>query len=415
MPSIKVIVLCVFVFLRIGAVSAVPISSKHTSILLPSEDRFYTAPPDYAAAKPGDILRSRVVPGISFAGIIPYRTKAVHQLLFRTTDSLGNASVAVSTIIVPVHANFSRLLSYQTAEDAAWANCAPSYMLQLGSDFSNTGSESAELMLLTGALEEGYLVNIPDYEGITAAYTSGVQAGQATLDSIRAALSSGSFTNISPNAEYQMWGYSGGSLASEWAAELQPTYAPELNFIGTALGGLIPNIKNVLLTINHGKFAGLGVTGINGLAAGYPDLLAYVDEHLKPSMVAAFKAPLTQCLLSDAADFMFEDIFSYFDIGKRILDDPVPSAVMGVTGIMGKRSTPRMPLYIYKSVDDQVSPIADTDALVKKYCSQGAQIQLVRDSRAGHIMAMGTGADGALSFLKDRLDGIPAPQGCTTE
>jgi hypothetical protein len=49
-----------------------------------------------------------------------------------------------------------------------------------------------------------------------------------------------------------MWGYSGGSLATEWAAELQPTYAPELNFAGAALGGLVPNITSVLKTINGG-------------------------------------------------------------------------------------------------------------------------------------------------------------------
>lgn len=41
-----------------------------------------------------------------------------------------------------------------------------------------------------------------------------------------------------------MWGYSGGSLASGWAAGLQPNYAPELggNLLGAALGGFVTNI-----------------------------------------------------------------------------------------------------------------------------------------------------------------------------
>ena len=31
-----------------------------------------------------------------------------------------------------------------------------------------------------------------------------------------------------------MLGYSGGSIATEWASELAPSYAPELNIIGAA-------------------------------------------------------------------------------------------------------------------------------------------------------------------------------------
>lgn len=75
------------------------------------------------------------------------------------------------------------------------------------------------------------------------------------MDSIRAILSSGLGLEASC-AKYALWGYSGGALASEWAAELQVQYAPELNFAGVALGGLTPNVTSVLLTVN-------GVSDIN--------------------------------------------------------------------------------------------------------------------------------------------------------
>ena len=41
-----------------------------------------------------------------------------------------------------------------------------------------------------------------------------------------------------------MWGYSGGTVATGWAAALQPTYAKELksNLIGAAMGGFVTNI-----------------------------------------------------------------------------------------------------------------------------------------------------------------------------
>lgn len=42
-----------------------------------------------------------------------------------------------------------------------------------------------------------------------------------------------------------MWGYSGGSIASTFAAELQASYAPELDFAGAALGGIVPDLTEV--------------------------------------------------------------------------------------------------------------------------------------------------------------------------
>lgn len=54
-----------------------------------------------------------------------------------------------------------------------------------------------------------------------------------------------------------MWGYSGGALASEWAAELHQIYTPELPLIGAAIGGGTPDMCNVINTINKGPFAGL--------------------------------------------------------------------------------------------------------------------------------------------------------------
>jgi hypothetical protein len=86
------------------------------------------------------------------------------------------------------------------------------------------------------------------------------------LDSIRAVLNSGNFTSISPKPITTFFGYSGGAVASGWvsrsslfrfdnpkltgrqATELQPSYAPELDIAGAAIGGIFPN--NSLL---HGE------------------------------------------------------------------------------------------------------------------------------------------------------------------
>lgn len=136
----------------------------------------------------------------------------------------------------------------------------------IDSSYNNTLSKTSSLFE-AGLLTQGLIVNIPDYQGSQAAFSSGLQAGRATLDSIRAVLSSSHITGIPKDADVAMWGYSGGSIATEWAAELQPSYAPELkkNIKGAAMGGTVVNLHNSMKTMNKSKSAGLGIAGLWGL------------------------------------------------------------------------------------------------------------------------------------------------------
>ena len=67
----------------------------------------------------------------------------------------------------------------------------------------------------------GRMVSVPDFEGPLAAFGLCVRAGYAVLDSVRAVLSSEHVSDAAV-ARYALWGYSYGSAASEFAAELQP-------------------------------------------------------------------------------------------------------------------------------------------------------------------------------------------------
>lgn len=65
----------------------------------PSDDPFYTPPAGFESAKPGQILNSRPVPSaLSLFQLIPLQLKGAYQLLYRTTDALGNPSATVTTV-----------------------------------------------------------------------------------------------------------------------------------------------------------------------------------------------------------------------------------------------------------------------------------------------------------------------------
>jgi hypothetical protein len=195
--------------LLVASTLAIAVTPAGATVASPASDPFYTQPSPMPSVPAGTILRER--PSSVTALGIPTNIRA-YEIAYASTDGSGGPVMDVGTILVPNGVSGPRpLLSYQVAEDAVTENCAPSYTLQSGTEI--------EAVLMAAALQQGWDVVVPDYEGLQSEYTGGRQSGQAVLDGIRAAESfapaglSGSATPVG------MWGYSGGALASAWASE----------------------------------------------------------------------------------------------------------------------------------------------------------------------------------------------------
>jgi hypothetical protein len=383
----------------------------NNAVLKPQQDSFYDPPAYYGKTSPGTILRTRKAPhALAAFSILPQNIASVWQVLYRTADALGNPQATVTTVIEPHNADPTKLLSYQIAEDSEYWSCQPSYILQEGSGLNGLISQ-AEIFFIDAALDRGWFVSIPDYEGPRSAFTAGLQAGHATLDSIRAVLASTKLTNVQANAKVALWGYSGGALATGWAAEVQPTYAPELKIIGAALGGTPADLNATVHAVNGGLFAGLIPSGFLGLSQAYPEVDHYIQSHLLPTKMHAFNRASKQCLLQDILQFAFNNMWSYFDIRERIFDDPVVIRALNENK-MGKYQ-PKIPLFMYHAMLDEVVPYGVTKALADKYCKMGSDVEFVTDVLSEHAVLMITGAPSAIVWLANRFNGIPAQKGCS--
>lgn len=382
------------------------------SLTPPSEDPFYDCPKNQLSQPPGSIIRHRVSlnPLGKYDGL-PTNVKQTYQLLYVTSDIFSNPTRAVTTIVVPEKADFTKLISYQAAYNSANVDYGPSYQFLQGATKNTTGAID-ELEFIATLLGSSWTVNIPDYEGLDAAYEAGLATSHAVLDSVRAALQSESITGIFKNATYAMWGYSGGSYASQWAAELQSSYAPDLSFVGTAVGGTTPNLTSVYLTINGQPYAGLNVVSILGLSKQYANFSRYLDTHLISSKASEFRYGERKCFLDVIKKFANKNVSHYFTDGESFLYDTVCKSVLENSGLLCRHGTPQMPLYIYKAVHDEISPIADTDALVKQYCAEGLDVQYVRDHKGNHEHEAAWGAPRALAFLEYVMGGYMVQPGC---
>ncbi|PLB44986.1 putative lipase 2 precursor [Aspergillus steynii IBT 23096] len=384
------------------------------SAVPPSQDSWYTQPYDIDQYYPGQMIRTRQVSNrlqSLLALPVDVSVETVHQYMYRTTDSLDNPVAAVTTLMVPFDSDPTKLLAYQTAYDTSNADCSPSYALRYRSFLDGTTSllnstAPSDMPLLATALNQGWWVLTTDYEGLDGHYVAGIESGRSTLDSVRVVLTEGQKIGLSPDVRYAMTGYSGGSLACGWAAELQPSYAPELDFAGAALGGTIANVSSALRLIHDVPFVGLAFQGINGLSKAYPNLTEWLDANLIPEKKDEFYHIASACSVPEtAARAGGQDIFSYFVNGEDSISEDVPASVLESAALMGVHGTPTMPLFVYKAVKDEISAGEDTDELIDKYCDDGATIEYQRDLVGGHLTEAITGSASAFNWIAERLDG----------
>ena len=148
--------------------------SSGSNPLPPSKDPWYTAPAHFESAAPGTVLRIRQAPGNLSS--IPTNCSAVYNILYRTTDARFHPSWAVTTLFIssshPKNSSTSSLLSLQYAWDSASLDGSSYYLLYnmpSGVSLTNPGANITDISY---ALDKGWYVVVPDYEGPSASFVS---------------------------------------------------------------------------------------------------------------------------------------------------------------------------------------------------------------------------------------------------
>lgn len=373
--------------------------------LLPSDDPFYLPPPGYQHAQPGTVLRSRDVE-LAFLGIIPQRITAT-QLLYRTMDMNGRPEATATTVIVPAElapGQTCPLLSYQCAIDAMTSRCFPSYALRRRAKALGSLSQ-LELVLVAAAVAEGWAVSVPDHEGLHGKWGAPYEPGYRVLDGIRAALSS-ERTSLSPEAPIGLWGYSGGGLASAWAAEVCGEYAPELDVVGAVLGSPVGDLGNTFRRLNGSFLAGLPALVVAALAHTYPELDRVIKEHTNEEgrvlLEDLEKMTTAEAVIrmagKDMGDFLDEPL-------ENILSMPEVARIFDSIRLGAAVPTP--PVLIVQAVHDYLIDVHDIDALADTYAAGGADVTYHRDAFNEHICLHPLSAPMTLRWLTDRFNRRP--------
>ncbi|XVQ11467.1 lipase family protein [Spirillospora sp. CA-255316] len=369
----------------------------------PDEDPFYDTPVNIASYKPGQIVGSRkITPKVG-----DYATTTdAWQISYRSNDSHMAPNLIVTSLLVPKKAWTGTgprpIVSVQAAEDATGTQCAPSYGLSSGSVIAGwPAAWSAHL------LNQGWAVAMPDHEGPKSVFMAGPQAAHAVLDGIRAVKNFTGAPGIGQGNPWTLNGYSGGAQATGWAAQTQPSYAPEITLKGVAMGGTPADPEAVARFLDGGVFSGFEAAAASSLAIEFPemDIDALMNVEGRRALVAARGKCLTELL----TQFAFKKLSEYSVV-------PDPLAVPRVRAVLRRNTmgaaAPAVPVFNYHADTDEIVPVGQANKLVKDWCAKGATIQTVRSKLGEHALEMVLRNGETVKFLADRYAGKPAASTC---
>jgi Secretory lipase len=392
----------------IGSATA---AATSPSPVLPTSDPFYTYSGSLANIAPGTVLKQRAI--TVYNGGAPTPLSAT-QVLYRTEGELGQPTVTVATVIRPVTPALStKIVSYQMAYDALGPECDPSYTLQ-GGNPSGATTNAEEEQLVAAYVAAGDTAVVPDYEGTSLDWAAGQESGYNTLDGIRAAEN---LLKLAPaSTPVGMVGYSGGSIATEFASELAPTYAPKLDIVGVAEGGIPVDMAHNTTYINGSQsWSGVIPAVLVGLSRSFhlnltPYLSPYgvkianqVKDECINSFFGGYPGLTYQKLLKPA----WQSLYSIPDVAA--IDDKL---------IMGRTGTPKGPLFMgvgdADGTGDGVMIVKDVEALAHEYCQRGISVDFNVYQNDDHTAAAVPFEVGAMSFLSSRLNGLSVSNGCSS-
>ncbi|WP_280468239.1 lipase family protein [Nocardia cyriacigeorgica] len=380
-------------------------------------DGFYQPPAGYESTAPGTVLRTRPISPVSLQ-LIPMRVRA-WQLLYRTTDSHGDPYAAVTTVLLGDHGRPpTAILSYDSMIDAIAPNCMPSQVLQTGApwfDFSGAGgpitlsTTASEVPMIAAGLAQGWAVSVPDLGGVDNHFLTPKEPGYVAIDGVRAAQNFAEL-GLAAQAPAMFWGYSGGGIATAWAAQTQPGYAPEMNVAGMAIGAPVADLLAGLRNGNGTPVAGLPPVGIAALQQDSPEFTAMMDQVLTAEGKRLLAGAAASCTPQNLVSFPFLDFGRLLTVPmEQVLTAPLTQRLIAerTLGAMA----PTAPVYLYNAVDDELSTIASADQLVDKYCAAGTPVTYRRDVVPSvvspHAFEWGLGAPAAFAWLKERAAGHP--------
>ncbi len=235
--------------------------------------------------------------------------------------------------------------------------------------------------------------------------------GPNVLDAMRAARELDPVT-LPVEGPAAIIGYSEGGAAAGWAAQLQPTYAPDVPLAGVAAGAAAANLEAAGPSLDGSFFSFFIAYGGIGYAAAYPEL--ELDPYLTPMARAGierlrrssvFDAIRSGPRFVRASDLTQPNVLELPEWRARLRENRLGDIV------------PEAPVLLHHARRDQIVSFEHSVNLRDDWSAQGGDVRLyITRGGVDHMSGAVAGTPVALDWIARRLGraaAVPRPEGLT--
>jgi hypothetical protein len=376
------------------------LASAHLMLVSPPrrrvaiEERFYLPPDPLPAGPPGEVLRAEPMDAYLVPGV---RLRATAwRLLYRSTSAIGEPTAVSGTVLTPRGrtAKPRPLIGYAVGTHGIGDSAAPSRLIARGLEW--------EAGLIAMVLARGWAVAITDYQGLGTpgdhTYMVGRALGPNVLDVMRAARTLDPVT-LPGEGPAAIVGYSEGGAAAAWAAQLQPTYAPDVPLVAVAAGAAAANLEAAGPSLDGSFFSFFIAYGGIGYAAAYPEL--ELDPYLTPMAREGIER-LRQSSVLDAIRFGPRFVRASDLTQPNVMDLPAWRRRLRENRLGDL--VPEAPVLLHHARRDQIVSFAHSTNLRNDWTARGGDVRLyITRGGVEHMSAAVAGTPVALEWIARRL------------
>jgi predicted esterase len=318
------------------------------------------------------------------------------RMLYRSTSAVGDPVAVSGSLLIPCGRTRKPrpLIGYAVGTHGIGDAAAPSRLLCKGLEW--------EAGLIAMLLARGWAVALTDYQGLGTpgdhTYMVGRALGPNVLDAMRAArqLAPEQLPDQGPAA---IIGYSEGGAAAAWAAQLQPTYAPDVPLAAVAAGAAAADVETAGPSLDGTFFSFFMAYGGIGYAAAYPEL--ELDAYLTPMAAervaemresSIFQAMLWAPRYMRATDLTDPNVLEMPEWRARLRENRLGDIA------------PAAPVLLHHARRDQIVSFAQSVNLRDDWLARGANVRLyVTRGGVDHISGAVAGTPVALDWITKRL------------
>jgi len=373
----------------------------------PAGDAFYAAPAPLPAGAAGSVIWSRALTGTM---ALPGAARNT-LVLYRSVDPAGRPVAVSGTVSIPAGeapAGGWPVISWTHGTTGIAPICGPSRDTAGGPEHDYIRRIAT---LLQGFIRAGFAIVATDYQGLGAGdfhpFLQGVPNARNALDMIRAARA----LEPSLGSRYAVMGHSQGGHASLFTAAEGPSYAPELQLLGTVAMAPGSQIAGRLAAVMASPRVELALPYVlyvlQSYATSHPAIA--LGRILTPQAIAHLPDLSVQCMTHALTTGHWATAIAR----DQFLANPDLTAFLAEAA----RNEPgalrlSVPALVMQGAADVTVRPQDTDLTTRQLCAGGTMLEYQAFAGADHDGAMVAGAAGALAWMQARFGGAPATGNC---